>query len=291
MRNLSATGILAVALALGGCSSHNDQIGATDPTSGNGNPGSTPVTPPAGNAALFEPAAGILPYPTDLYFAGSTDGTLNIQPVNAAEPNQAAVNALDGFSTTAVIRETFGGPLNPASFTPLSVIIVPVVTDLTKHLATVAVAGPPLTMGVDFTAALATDAGVGPTILEITPLHPLNPSTCISNGAFLGANCTTGSGYLVFLTNGITDAAGNPTQPDTDYAAIKAALAAGGPTCPGITDATLNGICQLTGAHLQIAAGLAKAIPALANSLNPANITLSFSFTTESTVDTLELMY
>jgi hypothetical protein len=292
MRNLTAAGIVALALTVGGCSGHNDSIGPTNTNAGNGNPGGASAPPaPAASAALFEPEFGVLPYPNDLYFAGSTDGTLNIQPVNPFEPNQAAVNALDGFSTTAVIRETFGGALNPASFTPLSIIIVPVVTDATKSMATVAVAGAPLTMGVDFTAALATDAGVGPTILEITPLHPLNPSTCISGGTFLGASCHLGSGYLVFLTNGITDAAGTAAVPDTDYAAIKTALATGGPTCPSITDATLNGICQLTGAHLQIAAGLAQAIPALANSLNPANIVLSFSFTTESTSDTLELLY
>jgi hypothetical protein len=291
MRNVTAAGIVAVALAVAGCSGYSDAIGPTNTLASNGNPGgATAPPPPAGNAALFEPEFGVLPYPNDLYFAGSTDGTLNIQPPNPFEPNQAAVNALDGFSTTAVIRETFGGALNPASFTPLSIIIVPVVTDNTKGFATVAVAGPPLTMGVDFSAALATDAGVGPTILEITPLHPLNPSTCISNGKSLLPNCTLGSGYLVFLTNGITDAAGVPAVPDTDYAAIKAALA-GGPTCPAITNATLNGICQLTGAHLQIAAGLAQAIPALANSLKPANIVLSFSFTTESTSDTLELLY
>jgi hypothetical protein len=292
MRNLTAAGILAVALALSGCSTHSDTIGPTNTASSNGNPGgSSQVPTPGTSVALFEPESGILPYPNDLYFAGSTDGTLNIQPVNAAEPNQAAVNALDGFSTTAVIRETFGGPLNPATFTPASVIIVPVVTDNTRNMATVAVAGPPLTMGVDFSAALATDAGVGPTILEITPLHPLTPSTCISGGAFLGASCHLGSGYLVFLTNGIKDAFGNAAQPDADYAAIKTALATGGATCPSLTDPTLNGICQLTGAHLAIAAGLAKAIPALASSLNPANIVLSFSFTTESTADTLELLY
>jgi hypothetical protein len=292
MRNLTAAGIVALALAVGGCSGHNDSIGPTNTNAGNGNPGGASAPPaPAASAALFEPEFGVLPYPNDLYFAGSTDGTLNIQPVNPFEPNQAAVNALDGFSTTAVIRETFGGALNPASFTPLSIIIVPVVTDATKSMATVAVAGAPLTMGVDFTAALATDAGVGPTILEITPLHPLNPSTCLSGGTFLGANCHLGSGYLVFLTNGIKDAAGNAAVPDTDYATIKTALATGGATCPSITDVTLNGICQLTGAHLEIAAGLAQAIPALANSLNPANIVLSFSFTTESTSDTLELLY
>ena len=261
MRNLTAAGILAVvlALALGGCSGHSDTIGTTNTFSGNGNPGgSVGPPPPPGTAALFQPEVGVLPYPTDLYFAGSTDGTLNIQPPNQLEPNQAAVNSLDGFSTTAVIRENFGGALNPASFTPASIIIVPVATDNTTK-ATVGVLGPPLTMGTDFTAALATDQGVGPTILEITPLHPLMPSTCISNGQFLGANCKTGTGYLVFLTN-------------------------------GITDATLNGICQLTGAHLAIAQALAAQIPALASSLNPANIVLSFSFTTESTTDTLELL-
>jgi hypothetical protein len=290
MRNLTATGILAVALLLSGCSSHNDAIGPTNTSAFNGNPGgSTPPPQPGGATALFNPATGQLPYPTDLYFFGSTDGTLNIQPPNALMPNQASVNALDGFSTTAVIRENFSTALNPATFTPATVIIVPVQTDnLTK--ATTGVLGAPLTMGTDFSAALANDAGVGPTILEITPLHPLMPSTCISGGQFLGANCKTGTGYLVFLTNGIKDAAGNPAAPDTDYAAIKAALAAGGAKCPGITDVTLNGICQLTGAHLGVAAALAQQIPALAASLNPANIVLSFSFTTQSTTDTLELL-
>jgi len=292
MRNLTATGILAVAFALGACSTHNDAIGPTNTSAGNGNPGgSTPPPPPGAATALFNPASGQLPYPTDLYFAGSTDGTLNIQPANALEPNQAAVNALDGYSTTAVIRENFSTALDPATFTPLSVVVIPVVTDNTKSMATVGVAGPPLTLGVDFSAALATDTGVGPSILEITPLHPLNPSTCISGGAFLGANCKLGSGYLVFLTNGIKDVAGNQAVPDTDYAAIKTALATGGAACPSITDVTLNGICRLTGAHLAIAAGVAQAVPALANSLNPANIVLSFSFTTEATTDTLELLY
>lgn len=290
MRNLTAAGILAVALLAGGCSSHNDSISPTNTFAGNGNPaGSTPPGQPGAATALFNPASGQLPYPTDLYFAGSTDGTLNIQPPNALWPNQKFLNNLDGFSTTAVIRENFSSALNPLTFTPASVIIVPVVTD-NRTKATVGVLGAPLTLGTDFSAALATDAGVGPEILEITPLHPLMPSTCISGGQFLGANCTTGTGYLVFLTNGIRDAAGNAAQPDTDYALIKQALASGGPACPGITDATLNGICRLTGAHLAIAGALAQQIPALANSLNPANIVLSFSFTTESTTDTLELL-
>ena len=113
--------------------------------------------------------------------------------------------------------------------------------------------------------------------MEYPPLHPLLPSTCLSGGMFLGPNCATGTGYLVFLTDGITDFSGNHAVPDTDYASIKAAL----PSCAAISDATLHGICQLTGAHMLIAQGLG---------LSPAHIVLSFSFTTESTVDTLALI-
>ena len=281
MKRIITAGLVTATFLVGGCGTGgNGTIGSPNLTLLNENPGgSTPPEQASSSTALFQPAAGILPYPTDLYFAGSTDGTLNIQPANALMPNQAAVNALDGFSTTAVIRERFGGALNPASLTAASVIIVPVTTD-NETKATTGVLGAPLTLGTDFKAALASDAQVGPTILEITPLHPLMPSTCISGGQFLGANCKTGTGYLVILTNGITDASGNPAVPDIDYAAVKSALT-GGATCPSITDPTLNGICQLTGAQLQIAQAL---------HINPASIVLTFSFTTESTADTLELL-
>ncbi len=282
MNKLIAAATLCSAVLVSACAGGGfGSVGGSDTTGFNGNPGgSTPPAQPAPATALFHPASGQLPYPTDLYFAGSTDGTLNIQPANALMPNQAAINALDGYSTNAVIRENFSTALNPATLTAASVIVLPVVTDnLTK--ATIGVAGPPLTPGVDYTVAPATDLGVGPTILEITPLHPLTPSTCIANGQFLGANCATGNGYLVILTNGIKDAGGNAAQPDTDYAGIRAAALAD-PNCASISDATLNGICRLTAAHLAIAVqGL---------HLDPATIVLTFSFTTESTVDTLELL-
>jgi len=283
MKKLVAAAVLLVAMLAVGCTGGNGVIGSSNLDLLNGNPGGpTQVTQPSSNTALFRLSTGQLPYPTDLYFAGSTDGTLNIQPPNALWPNQPFVNALDGFSTNAVIREQFGGALDPTSFTASSIIIVPVVTDNLTKATTGFLGGTPapLTPGTDYTAALATDVGVGPQILEITPLHPLLPSTCISNGQFLGAKCKTGTGYLVILTNAIKDASGHAAVPDTDYASIKAALA-GGPTCPSITDQTLNGVCQLTGAHLQLAQALG---------VNPANVVLTFSFTTEATVDTLELM-
>ncbi|MDB6089549.1 MAG: Extracellular lipase, Pla/cef family [Gammaproteobacteria bacterium] len=266
MDKLFVAALAAAASFVCGCSgSDHGSIGATNTTSGNGNPGGeTPVTPPATTTALFQPLQGILPYPTDLYFAGSTDGTLNIQPANALMPNQAAVNALDGFSTTAVIRAGFGGALNPASFTASSVIVVQVTIDNTTKATTGVVQ--PLVFGTDYTVGVGPEAGVGSSILEIRPVHPLVPSTGVSD-----------NGYLVILTNGITDASGKAATPDTDYANIKAAQ----PTCSAIADSSLNGICKLTGAHLQIAHALG---------IDPANIVLSFSFTTQATADTMAVI-
>lgn len=266
MDRVIATVVLAATVLIAGCSgSGHGTVGTTDLTSGNGNPGgSTPVTPAPGTAALFQPLQGILPYPTDLYFNGSTDGTLNIQPANALQPNQSQINTLDGFSTTAVIRARFGGALNPASFSPASVVVVQVGIDNTTKATTSVVK--PLVFGTDYTVGLATDAQVGATILEIRPTHPLVPSTG-----------TTNNGYLVILTNGITDTTGSATTADTNYASIKAAL----PTCNAIADTSMNGICKLTGAHLQIASALG---------INPANVVLTFSFSTQSISDSLAVL-
>ena len=142
----------------------------------NGNPGgSTPPPQPAPPRRCSSRPPAMLPYPTDLYFAGSTDGTLNIQPANALMPNQAAINALDGYlDQRGDPRALQRAALNPATLTAASVIVLPVITDnLTK--ATIGVAGPPLTPGVDYTVAPATEPASGRAILEITPLHPLTP--------------------------------------------------------------------------------------------------------------------
>jgi Bacterial virulence factor lipase N-terminal len=268
-RRIAATSLVVIALLAAGCGGGNGPaIGPTNTASGNGNPGG--ATPPAANpatTALFQPLQGVLPYPIDLYFSGSVDGTLNL-PANALTPLQPGLNTLDGFSTYAVIRARFASPLDPASFTASSVHVIQVTVDNATR-ATTGVTRP-LVLGTnpataDFSVGLATDAGVGNTILEIRPLKPLVPSSG-----------TTDVGYLVLLTNGITTAAG-PATPDDDYSAIKAAL----PTCAGITNPSLNGICMLTGAHLQIAQALG---------LNPADVVLSFSFSTQATRDTMNVL-
>src|SRR5262249_25556191 len=96
-RRIGASSLVVTALLAAGCGGGNGPaIGPTNTARGNGNPGG--ATPPPANpatTALFQPLQGVLPYPTDLYFSGSTDGTLNIQPANALMPLQSGVNALD----------------------------------------------------------------------------------------------------------------------------------------------------------------------------------------------------
>ena len=91
----------------------------------------------------------------------------------------------------------------------------------------------------------------------------------------------------MLLINGIKDVNGDAAVPDNDYATVRngalADLEAGltTPTCATVTDPTLNLVCQLTFGHLAIAAGAG---------LNPAHVVLSFSFSTESTTDTLNVL-
>lgn len=258
MSNRLAVAFLAAGFLLVGCSgSSSDGIGPTDPTSGNGDPGgSTDVGDFHPN---FVPLSGVLPYPTDLYFAGSTDGTLNL-PTTPFLPNAATINALDGFSTNASATVRFSAPIDPATISPASVIVLEVdVDNATK--ATVGVRRP-LVYGTDFTARVAATADSGGATLEIVPLKPLTPSSGATN-----------VGYLVYLTSGLEDTSGNAATPDRDYLAIKDAQ----PTCAALTG-TLNSICLLTGAHLAIADAIA---------LPRAAIVLSWSFSTQATEDTM----
>src|SRR5688572_27726879 len=275
-RLTAAVVILVAAMAVGGCSSsveNSPDVGPTDPTAGNGNPAGGGAPPaPAVTAALFQPAQGIFPFPFDLYFSGTTDGTINIQPANGLIPNQVGLNALDGWSTTAPIRIRFGGALNPASFSAATIRVYQVTVSNTNK----AVSGftRPLTYGTEFTAGLATDTGVGPTILEIRPVVPLQPS---AGPATPTSPLPEGTGYLVLLTNGIQMANGTAAAADVDYGTIKTTL---GPTiapanCASLPNAPMQGACGFTASHLLVAAN-----PALGPlALNPANVIVSFHFT------------
>ena len=287
MKRLSAAVIVLAAAFAAGCSSSSGNppdVRPTDPTVGNLNPAGGSAAPtPAATAALFQPAQGVFPFPNDLYFSGTTDGTINIQPANGLIPNQVGLNALDGWSTTAPIRIRFGGALNPASFSTANIRVYQVTISNTNK----AVAGftRPLTYGTEFSANVATDTGVGPTILEIRPLVPLTPS---AGPATPTDPVPLGTGYLVLVTNGVMMASGAAATADVDYATIKTTL---GPTvnpanCTSLPNAPMQGACGFTASHFAVAAN-----PGLGPlALNPANIIVSFHFTTVATRDTLRAL-
>lgn len=262
MRNRLATALLVAGFLLAGCSgSSSDGIGPTNPDSGNGNPGT-------GSSvgvfhANFVPLSGVLPYPTDLYFSGSTDGTLN-SPVTPFLPNAAAINALDGYSTFASANARFSAPIDPATVSGATVFMIEVDVDN----ATKATVGfrRLLAFGTDFTARVAPTIDSNNSTLEIVPLKPLTPSTGATN-----------VGYLIVLTNGLRDTSGNAATPDRDYLAILGAL----PTCAALTG-SMNGICLLTGAQLQLTGAVLGAPLA-------ASAVLTFSFSTQATADTMNI--
>lgn len=287
MKRLTAAIVVIVAaIAIAGCSSsagNSPDVSPTDPTTGNGNPngGGSPAAP-AATAALFQPAQGVFPFPNDLYFSGTLDGTINIQPANGLIPNQVGLNALDGWSTTAPIRVRFGGPLDATSFSAANIRVYQVQISNTNK----SVVGftRPLTYGTEFSATVAADIDSGGTVLQIQPLVPLAPSTGASTA-------TPGVGYLVLLTNGIHMADGSAATADRDYATIKTTLGANlspaaAANCAALPNTPMQGACGLTLSHLLVAAN-----PALGPlALNPANIIVSFHFTTQATQDTLKAL-
>jgi hypothetical protein len=270
MRIRYAATLLAAIVLAAGCSNSNN-TGPTDPTSGNGS-GTLQSTPGVGSfRPLFQytPLSAttfnvVLPYPTDLFFSGTTDGTLNVPNLGALVPNRDSLNVLDGFSTTESMTARFSAAIDPATIGAQTVIAVEVAVDNATK-ATVGVRRL-LTYGVDYTARVQPTVDSAGSTLEILPLKPLTPSTGATN-----------VGYLVILTSGLKDTAGHAATPDNFYQQIKGAL----PTCAAFTNATQNGICLLTGAHLQIAGGIG---------VNPANVVLTFSFSTQSTGDALNVL-
>jgi len=234
----------------------------------------TTAAPPPAAVALFQPGTGALPYPTDLDFIDSTDGTVNIQPPPAQNgapagtltSTQVAINALDGFSTTSVIRESFSEPLNPASINAAGVRMLEV--DLDNVSKDVIGVRRQLQFGVDFTADIATDAGSNSTILELRPVKPLVPSSGRHN-----------VGYVVALTNTLRARGGGLTVPDAAYTSIVNALQGSG--CKGLGNSPLRTACL--GVQSQRTALLVAGI-------DPNSTILTFSFSTESISDTFQAL-
>jgi hypothetical protein len=225
--------------------------------------------------AQFDPAAGAIPFPNNLLFQGSADGTLNIpvaDPENPADP-RVAMNRLDGFSTVAPLTAQFSGTLKADTVKAGTTVrlfevelVNPFLEPGTATPFAIAAVHHELRAGVDYQVSLMPQDPNQATI-NIHPLMPLKPKT----------------GYLVTLTNGIQDHDGYNALPSPTYALTQRTAplvdANGQSVIPGLSDAeaqTLEPLRQLVNNQESAAAsqGVAR-----------ANIVLSWSFMTQSTDD------
>jgi dienelactone hydrolase len=196
-RLLLATALSSVVLAACSSSSNSPRAVATPPAL---NDDGTPIT--AVIAARFDPTNSIIPLPNDLLLRGTTDLTLNIPLAatsTATDPTRA-LNNLDGWSTVGPWSfATSAGPrassltTGPSgSIRMFQVAINPstrAVLSVTRELA-----------ANEFVAAQAPSDATGRTI-ALLPLKPLQQLTS----------------YMVVVTTGVKDAAGNDATPDTTY--------------------------------------------------------------------------
>jgi hypothetical protein len=183
--------------------------------------------------AQFDPATGAIPFPNNLWFNGSTDGTLNIpvaDPDNLADP-QVALNGLDGFSTVAPLTAQFSSTINASTVKAGSTVRVfevelvnPFLDQGTPTPFAITAVHHELKAGVDYQVNLLPQ-DANQTTLNIHPLLPLKPKT----------------GYLVTLTNGIQDSGGYNALPSPTYALTQLTTplvdASGKSVIPGLSDA------------------------------------------------------
>ncbi|PLX80892.1 MAG: lipase [Desulfuromonas sp.] len=193
----------------------------------------------------------VLPFPINLLFSGSEDGTLNIpvdDPDNLSDP-KVAINALDGFSTVAPITTTFSSGIDPTSLTPSTVRVFEVT--LSGIGGGVVGVNRELSFGTEFVATLASTDASGST-LAILPLVPFKSSTS----------------YLVMLSDGIRGANGFDPQVSAHYLIAKTPV-----TLAGTPAEALEPVRQLVNSQEAALTGAG---------VDPNEIILSWTFTTQS---------
>jgi len=218
--------------------------------------------------ASFDPTNGIVPFPNNLLLLGTTDLTLNIpaaDPTDFTDP-KVAMNALDGFSTTAPWSTTFNMPIDATTLAP----------GQTVHVYQVTLSGPgggvtgivrELASPQEYVVALAPSDTTGRT-LAIVPTQPLEQMTS----------------YMAVLTNGIKATSGLPIRSALPYLfaqGTRQLCLSGRSLVPALSDADA---CQLEQLRLLTNAQEAAAVGA---GVAPGSITLSWVMTTQST--TIEL--
>ncbi|EKF75281.1 putative lipoprotein [Alcanivorax hongdengensis A-11-3] len=254
---------LAVAMALAACG------GGSDSSVPDQSIGSTRV----GTHPVFNPAASQLPLNTDLVFAGSTDGTADVGV--ATNPVTAALNKLDGFSTSAYFDIAFeGDAIDPASVcvpsdgscTP-NVYLVPLATSDDDALPITANFAPDSDASHQpaYSASVESLDGGTNNVLRVIPEQPLLAKTK----------------YLVFITNGLRDEQGDPMEASYQYDLL------GGPDDSSLID-SLQSVQKAVHGWEALAAAVMKGNPA--DQAAKDSVVISYTFTTTDPVAPLVAM-
>ncbi len=225
-----------------------------------------PATNPDGNPTtqvmetIFDPSGGNLPFPTNLLLSGSGDLTLNppvADPTDFGDP-AVALSQLDGFSTVTPWTFSFSQDIDPNTVNANTVRFF----EVEFVFGTIAVAGinRELVPGVDYVATVDPS---GRTI-AVVPLRPLQQMT----------------GYMVVATNGILDTVGTAATPSQTYFITKRSS----PLVDGSGNSTDTLFDNATARALEPLRQLTNAQEAAAASagVNPADIVLSFTGTTQA---------
>ena len=150
----------------------------------------------AGAYIVFDSKGGNIPYPNNILFAGSTDGTLNIPyDPNASDASvKAALDTLDGFSTTSPITVGFNGEINATTLVG-GLKVYKIDTD-----ANASTGGVPIIQGIRDELTFKKDyiATTSGNKIVILPIKPLKSN----------------QSYMILLTTAITNNAGTPIGPD-----------------------------------------------------------------------------
>lgn len=184
--------LLPVTLFLGACTTDSDEsvTPVTDPDGGN-----------TGFVATYKPDVALMPFPTDAWRSGSTDGTLNIyagNPQFESDPLFSQVeqmNLLDGFGLNSPIWTDFSDPVDEETL----------VLGETVFVFRVAVAGTAVTPTPVGSFEIGT-AGFqgGRSVLELNPTAPLDPLTT----------------YAVIVTGGVQSTDGVNASADAAFQAM-----------------------------------------------------------------------
>ena len=254
--------VLAMGVALGGCEASKDGVDPFPPVDSD----------PTFKALFFSTTdAGIpfQPWPSDLLFSGTTQGTVNIPASLVGQPFGsvlgAALNTIDGFSTSAYTTTSFSEAIDPASITASTVRVIELNMVAPNTPSSTAPVSRVLAFGTDFKAEVSPDVDSHGKILRITPLKPYR----YSKGA-------QGVGYLFIVTNGLRSTNGESAVPDTLYANSRAV-----PSCSALPAGTAQSICGIVKWQLNVAGTVG---------VNPADVVISWNYTTQSIDDTFEAL-